>query len=91
MWLSTGLPFAGLAHPVLVLEARRRRLDLTTYHGGYERMSVLAVSFLAVGSPVPVFRARLAGRGPGEAVARHVNLPTVGPQMAACARPAPAA
>jgi hypothetical protein len=81
VWLSEGLRFARLARSVLVLEARRRRLDLTTYHGGYERMPVLAVSFLAVGSPVPVFRARLAERGPGEAVARHLNLPTVVPQM----------
>jgi NADH-quinone oxidoreductase subunit M len=59
VWLSTGLRFARLARSVLVLEARRRRLDLTTYHGGYERMPVLAVSFLAVGSPVPVFRGTL--------------------------------
>ncbi|PWT82155.1 MAG: hypothetical protein C5B57_09125 [Blastocatellia bacterium] len=49
VWLSAGLAFAGLARCVLVLEARRGRLDLTTYHGGYERMSVLAVSFLAMG------------------------------------------
>ena len=34
-----------LAH----VEARRGRLDLTTYHGGYERMPVLAVSFLVMG------------------------------------------
>ncbi len=49
VWLSAGLAFAGLARVVLVLEARRGRLDLTTYHGGYERMPVLAVSFLAMG------------------------------------------
>lgn len=49
VWLSAGLAFAGLARAVLVLEARRGRLDLTTYHGGYERMPVLAVSFLAMG------------------------------------------
>ena len=49
VWLSAGLAFAGLARCVLVLEARRGRLDLTTYHGGYERMPVLAVSFLALG------------------------------------------
>jgi NADH-quinone oxidoreductase subunit M len=48
-WLSAGLAFAGLARAVLVLEARRGRLDLTTYHGGYERMPVLAISFLAMG------------------------------------------
>jgi len=49
VWLSAGLAFAGLARAVLVLEARRGRLDLTTYHGGYERMPVLAISFLATG------------------------------------------
>jgi NADH-quinone oxidoreductase subunit M len=49
VWLSAGLSFAGLARCVLVLEARRGRLDLTTYHGGYERMPVLAISFLALG------------------------------------------
>jgi NADH-quinone oxidoreductase subunit M len=49
VWLSAGLAFAGLARAVLVLEARRGRLDLTTYHGGYERMPVLAISFLAMG------------------------------------------
>jgi len=47
--LSAGLAFAGLARCVLVLEARRGRLDLTTYHGGNERMPVLAISFLAMG------------------------------------------
>ena len=49
VWLSAGLAFAGLARAVLVLEARRGRLDLRTYHGGYERMPVLAISFLAMG------------------------------------------
>jgi NADH-quinone oxidoreductase subunit M len=49
VWLSAGLAFAGLARCVLVLEARRGRLDLTTYHGGYERMPVLALSFLSMG------------------------------------------
>jgi NADH-quinone oxidoreductase subunit M len=49
VWLSAGLAFGGLARSVLVLEARRGRLDLTTYHGGYERMPVLATSFLAMG------------------------------------------
>jgi NADH-quinone oxidoreductase subunit M len=48
VWLSAGLAFAGLARVVLVLEARRGRLDLSTYHGGYERMPVLAMSFLAM-------------------------------------------
>jgi NADH-quinone oxidoreductase subunit M len=49
LWLSAGIAFAGLARCVLVLEARRGRLDLSTYHGGYERMPVLATSFLAMG------------------------------------------
>ena len=49
VWLSAGLGFAGLARCVLVLEARRGRLDLTGYHGGYDRMPVLAFSFLAMG------------------------------------------
>src|SRR5258706_5143591 len=47
--LSAGLAFTGLARCVLVLEARRGRLDVTTYHGGYERMRVLAITFLAMG------------------------------------------
>lgn len=49
VWLSAGWAFAGLARCVLVLEARRGRLDLTTYHGGYERMPLLGVGFLAMG------------------------------------------
>jgi NADH-quinone oxidoreductase subunit M len=49
VWLSAGLAFAGLARCVLVLEARRGRLDLTTYHGGYDRMPLLAISFLCMG------------------------------------------
>jgi len=49
VWLSAGLSFGGLARCVLVLEARRGRLDLTRFHGGYERMPVLATSFLAMG------------------------------------------
>jgi NADH-quinone oxidoreductase subunit M len=49
VWLSAGLAFAGLARCVLVVEARRGRLDLTTYHGGYERAPVLAISFLTLG------------------------------------------
>jgi NADH-quinone oxidoreductase subunit M len=49
VWLPAGLAFAGLARCVLVLEARRGRLDLSQYHGGYERMPVLASSFLCMG------------------------------------------
>jgi NADH-quinone oxidoreductase subunit M len=49
VWLSAGMAFAGLARAVLVLEARRGRLDLRTYHGGYERMPLLAIGFLCMG------------------------------------------
>jgi len=49
VWLSAGLAFAGLARCVLVLEARRGRLDLRTHHGGYGRMPLLAISFLSMG------------------------------------------
>ena len=49
VWLAAGLAFAALARAVQVLEARRGRLDLITYHGGYDRMPLLAISFLAMG------------------------------------------
>lgn len=49
VWLSSSLAFAGLARIVLVLEARRGRLDLTRHHGLYDRMPLLAVSFLILG------------------------------------------
>lgn len=49
VWLSAGLAFAGLARCVLVLEARRGRLSLNAYHGGYQRMPLLAICFLAMG------------------------------------------
>lgn len=49
LWLSSGLGFAGLGRCVLVLEARRGRLDLSKHHGGYERMPLLAGSFLLMG------------------------------------------
>jgi NADH-quinone oxidoreductase subunit M len=48
-WISSALAFAGVARCVLVLEARRGRLDLRTHHGGYERMPMLAISFLLLG------------------------------------------
>ena len=49
LWISSALGFAGLARCVLVLEARRGRLDLRTYHGGYAQMPLLATSFLVMG------------------------------------------
>ena len=67
VWLSAGLAFAGLARCVLVLEARRGRLDLTTYHGGYERMPLLAISFLVHGAGVH--------RLPGHARLRRSGAP----------------
>jgi NADH-quinone oxidoreductase subunit M len=49
LWLSSALAFTGLTRTVLALEVRRGRLDLTRYHGGYEELSQLAVSFLILG------------------------------------------
>ena len=49
LWISSGLAFAGIARCVLVLEVRRGRLDLSRHHGGYERMPLLATSFLVLG------------------------------------------
>lgn len=63
LWLSSGLAFAGLARAVLVLEARRGRMDLSTYHGGYERMPVLAISFLIMGLACTGFPGTLAFAG----------------------------
>jgi NADH-quinone oxidoreductase subunit M len=49
LWVSSALAFTGIARCVLVLEARRGRLDLTRHHGGYQQMPQLAVSFLVLG------------------------------------------
>lgn len=49
LWISSGVAFAGLARCVLVLEARRGRLDLSRHHGGHDRMPLLAASFLLMG------------------------------------------
>lgn len=49
LWLSSALAFTGLTRTVLALEVRRGRLNLTRYHGGYEQMAPLAVSFLILG------------------------------------------
>lgn len=56
LWLSSGIAFAALARCLAVLEARRGRLALDRFNGGYERMPLLASSFLltalaAVGFP----------------------------------------
>ena len=49
LWVSSALAFTGIARCVLVLEVRRGRLDLSKHHGGYERMRLLATSFLVLG------------------------------------------
>lgn len=49
LWLSSAIAFTGMARTVLALEARRGRLRLTRYHGGLERMPLLATSFLIFG------------------------------------------
>lgn len=49
LWVSSALAFTGLARTVLALEARRGRLRLTKYHGGFDQMPLLAASFLAFG------------------------------------------
>jgi NADH-quinone oxidoreductase subunit M len=49
LWLSASLAFAGLARSLLVLEARRGPLDLSKYHGGYERKPLLGSTFLVIG------------------------------------------
>lgn len=56
LWLSSGIAFAALARCLAVLEARRGRLSLDRLNGGYERMPLLASSFLltslaAIGFP----------------------------------------
>lgn len=49
LWISSAVSITGLSRCVLVLEARRGRLDLSRFHGGYDRMPLLAVSFLFFG------------------------------------------
>lgn len=48
LWISSALAFTGMARAILALEARRGRLDLSVYHGGYEQMPVLATAFLVL-------------------------------------------
>lgn len=49
LWISSALAFAGVACCVLVLEARRGRLDLSQFHGGYSQMPLLAIGFVVLG------------------------------------------
>ncbi|MCK6681985.1 MAG: oxidoreductase [Thermoanaerobaculia bacterium] len=49
LWVSCGLSLAGFGMALWVLEARRGFLRLDTFHGGYDRMPLLASSFLLLG------------------------------------------
>lgn len=49
VWLSGGLSLTGLGLCVWALLARRGKMDLKVYHGGYERSPVLATCFLIFG------------------------------------------
>lgn len=49
VWLSSGLAFSGLALALTLLEARRGALRLDRLNGGYERMPLLAATFLTLG------------------------------------------
>ena len=69
LWVSSGLALAGLTRCVLVLEARRGRLSLDRFHGGYERMPVLAACFLILGLALTGFPGTLGFVG-GEMLVR---------------------
>jgi NADH-quinone oxidoreductase subunit M len=49
LWVSGGLALTGLGLTVWALEARRGRMNLDVYHGGYERSPMLATCFLLFG------------------------------------------
>ncbi len=49
LWLSGGLSLSGLGMTLCALEARRGRLTLDAYSGGYESTPRLAVGFLLLG------------------------------------------
>ena len=49
LWLSGGLALTGLGLTVWSLIARRGRLNLDSYQGGYERSPILATAFLLFG------------------------------------------
>ncbi len=49
LWISSGLALGGLGFSLWVLEARRGPLSLRTFHGGYERMPLVATCFLVFG------------------------------------------
>lgn len=49
VWLSVGLSLGGFGLTLRALEARRGRLSLMSYHGGYEQTPALAAFFLLTG------------------------------------------
>jgi NADH-quinone oxidoreductase subunit M len=49
LWIASGLSLTGFGMTLAALEARRGRLSLTTFAGGYERKPLLAASFLVLG------------------------------------------
>jgi NADH-quinone oxidoreductase subunit M len=49
VWLSVSLSLTGLGLSLRALEARHRRLSLTSFHGLYEHTPALAVCFLLTG------------------------------------------
>jgi NADH-quinone oxidoreductase subunit M len=49
LWISSGLALAGFGATLWVLEARRGPLSLRRFHGGYERMPIVATCFLVFG------------------------------------------
>jgi NADH-quinone oxidoreductase subunit M len=49
LWISGGIALGGFGLTLWVLEARRGSLSLHGFHGGYERMSLVAVCFLVFG------------------------------------------
>lgn len=69
LWASSGLALAGLTRCILVLEARRGRLRLDRFHGGYERMPSLAACFLILGLAIGGFPGTLGFVG-GEMLVR---------------------
>jgi NADH-quinone oxidoreductase subunit M len=49
LWLSVALALSGFGLTLRALEARRGRLSLANYHGGYEHTPLLAMCFLLTG------------------------------------------
>jgi NADH-quinone oxidoreductase subunit M len=49
LWLSVALALSGFGLTLRALEARRGRLSLAGYHGGYDRTPLLAICFLLTG------------------------------------------